>query len=257
MSDIINIKNSIEQNKMLIAYQPIISSKTKKVCSVESLLRFENSDYNSRIKEIIHIAEDLSLIDNITYFMFDNIIQDYADWFKQGSIDNDFKISINISQFMLKEDFLIKLKQKLNNQIIKNQNIIFEISGTNNLKDEKQEIIQKLSSQKFNIALDDFGIGESLLSNLVKIPYQILKIDKSFMQSIESNNLNSDIMQLIMSLSNKQNFKVICEGIETDKQAKLLEKMNCEYQQGFLYSKPVFKKDLLSTIKDLENKKSH
>lgn len=257
MTDILNIKNSIEKNKMLIAYQPIISSKTKKVCSVESLLRFENQDYNSRIKEIIAIAEDLNLIDKITYFMFDNIIQDYEDWYNQGSIDKDFKISINISPFMLKKELLNILEEKLINKKIKNNNIIIEISGTTKLKEEKQNIIEELNNKKFNIALDDFGIGDSLLSNLVKIPYQILKIDKSFMKDIETNNLNSDIMNLIMSLSSKQNFKVICEGIETDQQAKILEKMNCEYQQGFLYSKPVFKKDLLNTIKNLENKKSH
>ncbi len=257
MLDLIKIKKSIENNEMLIAYQPIISSKTKKVCSVESLLRFENSEYNTKIKEIICIAEDLNLIDNITYFMLDNIIQDYEDWYNQGSIDENFKISINVSSFMLKESFLHKIEEKIKSRKIKNNNIIIEISGTSNLKEEKQKIIEELNKKKFNIALDDFGIGDSLLSNLIKIPYQILKIDKTFMQTIENNNLNSDIINLIMSLSSKQNFKVICEGIETDKQAKLLEKMNCEYQQGFLYSKPVFKKDLLNTIKNLENKKSH
>ncbi len=257
MLDLMKIKDSIEKNEMLIAYQPIISSKTKKVCSVESLLRFENAEYNTKIKEIISIAEDLNLIDNITYFMLDNIIQDYEDWYNQGSIDENFKISINVSSFMLKENFLKNIEEKLKLRKIKNNNIIIEISGTSNLKEEKQKIIEELNNKKFNIALDDFGIGSSLLSNLIKIPYQILKIDKTFMQTIENNNLNSDIMDLIMSLSSKQNFKVICEGIETDKQAKLLEKMNCEYQQGFLYSKPVFKKDLLNTIKNLENKKSH
>lgn len=257
MLDLMKIKDSIEKNEMLIAYQPIISSKTKKVCSVESLLRFENAEYNTKIKEIISIAEDLNLIDNITYFMLDNIIQDYEDWYNQGSIDENFKISINVSSFMLKESFLKNIEEKLKLRKIKNNNIIIEISGNSNLKEEKQKIIEELNNKKFNIALDDFGIGSSLLSNLIKIPYQILKIDKTFMQTIENNNLNSDIMDLIMSLSSKQNFKVICEGIETDKQAKLLEKMNCEYQQGFLYSKPVFKKDLLNTIKNLENKKSH
>lgn len=255
MLDLMKIKDSIEKNEMLIAYQPIISSKTKKVCSVESLLRFENAEYNTKIKEIISIAEDLNLIDNITYFMLDNIIQDYEDWYNQGSIDENFKISINVSSFMLKESFLKNIEEKLKLRKIKNNNIIIEISGNSNLKEEKQKIIEELNNKKFNIALDDFGIGSSLLSNLIKIPYQILKIDKIFMQTIENNNLNSDIMDLIMSLSSKQNFKVICEGIETDKQAKLLEKMNCEYQQGFLYSKPVFKKDLLNTIKNLENKK--
>lgn len=255
MSDLLNIKNSIENKKMCIAYQPIISSKTKKVCSVESLLRFENKEFNTRIKEIINISEDIGLIDNITYFMFDNIIKDFSDWLNQGSIDEDFKISINISPFMLNKKFLDVISEKLSGQLIKNKNIILEISGTSQLKEEKQKIIEELNNQKFNIALDDFGIGDSILSNLIKIPYQILKIDKSFMETMETNNLNSDIMNLIMSLSSKQNFKVICEGIETDKQAKLLEKMNCEYQQGFLYSKPVFKKDLVNAIRNIENKK--
>jgi EAL domain-containing protein (putative c-di-GMP-specific phosphodiesterase class I) len=247
-----NLKKEILNKNFNIAYQPIVSTKEGKVKSLESLFRLKDARFNTMIEDVIKFAEDEGLLNTITEFMLDNIIEDFDNWRSKNFIEEDFLISINISPSQLNEELLIFFIDKTKDRKITPNNIYIEITETKNVSDSNIEIINELYKLGFKIALDDFGTGFSSLTHLIKMPYHMVKIDKNFIKNIlENKSMEKELIKMIVGLGKNADFSVVCEGIETESQAKVLDKINCDYQQGFLYSKPVYKTEIISTIKNI------
>ena len=247
------INKDIDENKVTIAYQPIVSTEDKKVSSLESLFRFDNSLLNCNLEKVINIAKKNGLLNKITKFVISNIIEDFAKWRHKKVIREDFLISFNISATQLDNEFYNYIVNKINGEEIKSHNMVLEIKEAKELTEENKRILEKLSDQKFKIALDDINLEEDYINSLIKLPYHMIKIDKDFVKNVVDNKpIQKSIVESIVNLSKNSKLKVVVSGIENKGHESAMESLNPHYQQGFLYSRPVLKDEIIETIKNLQ-----
>lgn len=247
------INEDINNKKISIAYQPVVSTKNKKVSSLESLFRFDNSLLNCNLEKVIEVANKYDLLEKITDFVLSNIVEDFEYWKNKDVIDENFTISFNIYSNQLNNSFVKNINNKIKNKDIISNNIIIEIKQTNKLTEENKEILNILNNMGFKIALDDINLMKEEVQDIIKLPYHMIKIDRHFVKSaINNKKLNQSIVDNIRLLSKNSNLDIVCNGIEDLESANIVEDLNCDYQQGFLYSKPVFKEEIIETIKNIQ-----
>jgi EAL domain-containing protein (putative c-di-GMP-specific phosphodiesterase class I) len=104
---------------------------------------------------------------------------------------------------------------------------------------QSMEILDRLKAMKIRLQIDDFGTGYSSLSRLQRLPFDDLKIDRSFIRDLSAGNSSADIVKAIMQLAHSLKLEVVAEGVETEEQLSSLRQLGCDYMQGFLFSKPV------------------
>ncbi|WP_022853376.1 EAL domain-containing protein [Thermodesulfatator atlanticus] len=150
--------------------------------------------------------------------------------------------SINISIDYLFERLLLDLKQYLKEFSIDKNKVIFELiehpSQQKFSRKKLYKFLDKLKSQGFKIALDDFGLYHSNFSLLKEFPWDIVKVDGTFIKHITTNNFNKKLLHFLIEIAEMKNFKIVAEHIETNEQAELLKKLGVHYLQGFLLGRP-------------------
>ena len=178
-------------------------------------------------------------------------------WEKKGF--KDLKMAINLSGKQLEQkDLVEKVAGILNLTGALSENIEFEITESSLVKNIESSLstLNQLRDMGIDISIDDFGTGYNTLVHLERYPVNIIKIDKCFTDNIVPNS-SPTIIQAIIALSKEFNFKVVAEGVETQIQRHYLEKLGCDYLQGYLIGKPVsaaiFEQSILRKSKKLEN----
>jgi len=230
---------ALKEEQWEIRYQPIVELSTGKVHKAEALVRWNHPDegYMEPAK-FIPLAEEVGLIEAIDDWLLMKVCEDLGSL--SELVDDHFQISINRSarEFKYSQDYMQRLK-KYN---IPLKRIVLEITE-GILMDESvatAENIQKLYQAGVNFALDDFGTGYSSMSYLRRFPVTYLKIDQSFVASLNNfNSKDSAFCESIISLAHKLGVKVIAEGVETLEQRDWLQRLGCDYAQGYFYFKPI------------------
>jgi len=236
-----DLHNALIEEQFQLHYQPIINLQTGKIIKAEALLRW-NHPMRGQInpEEFIPLAEESGFIIDIGHWVFQQSVQQIKRW--QEKFASDFQVSINKSsiQFRAQEDhsdWLAYLKQHK----VSGRHLIIEITE-NLLLDDSGKVNNQLSFFRENgiqIALDDFGTGFSALSNFNKFDIDYLKIDKTFIQKLSADSNDRPLCESIIVMAHKLGLKVIAEGIETNEQQQILMDANCDYGQGFLFSKAI------------------
>ena len=222
-----------------VSYQPIISTRTKQVESVEALLRWTHPELgNIGPSEFIPIAEETGLILNIGEFVLREGMTKCREWVKQGYIRH-LNINLSVNQIVC-DDFIDTVKRIIDETGVNPNNIIFEITESIAIEDLKSinEKIFQLCEIGIKIALDDFGTGYSSLNCLKDLPLGIVKLDKKFIDNVSQNNLDETVVKSIVDLSHKFNLSVCAEGVEHNDQYGVLRDMGVDLIQGYLFSKP-------------------
>jgi len=244
------LKKSIKNNELSIVYQPQIDALENKIVAFEALLR-----WNSRKlgfvspAEFIPIAERSGIIVDIGEWVLDKVCKKIRE-FKEKKYEFN-NIAINVSPIQIKEtnfkDKIIKVCEE--NEISLN---LLEIEITEStlieLNKEKIADLHELIKKDINISIDDFGTGYSSLSYLTVLPINTLKIDKSFIDNIESEK-NRAVIECILNLSKSLKYKVIAEGVEMKEQLQMLMNLGCNVIQGYYFSKPVCEDELEEMMK--------
>lgn len=230
------LSKALENQEFYLVYQPKYNLKTKEVFSVEALIRWENPILgNVSPDEFIYIAEEIGLIHEIGFFVFKKACQDFI---KLNNKLNIKMITINVSTLQLvRSNFIDEIKKILIQTNMDTINIGIEITETyfiENMKDTKKSL-NELQNLGFKILIDDFGTGYSSLQYLQKLPIDIIKIDKSFVSSLDDND---SIIKAIVALSKSFNYITVAEGIETKEQEDKLIELGVDLGQGYLFSKP-------------------
>ena len=250
-----DLRKSISNDEFELYYQPIIDLSTNRMCKAEALIRWHHP-LRGLVSplEFIPVAEEVGLIVDIGEWVARTAARDLAEFKKMGA-DDDFQISINVSPVQFKGD-----GQWMDNWFnyvaelgLKHDAIIVEI--TENLLMESEESIRshlaKLKNQGVPIAIDDFGVGYSSLSYLQKMDIDILKIDKSFVDDLETESNSRELCQVMIMMARHLDIQVVAEGIENKIQAQILANAGCKFGQGYLFSKPlpfaVFTKNYFSS----------
>lgn len=239
--EVINAFNdALNNNHFKMYLQPQVRCSDEKVVGAEALVRWETE------KGVIHspasfikILEDNGLIHELDKFIWKKAVQLLQKWQLLGI---DYHISVNVST---RDFYLIPLYETFTSLVTKYgippQKLKLEITETalvHDLKRHKQ-IITDLQKFGFTIEMDDFGSGYSSLTILKNISINILKIDMMFLSKTKHKERSKKILESVIKMAQKLGIKIIVEGVEDKEQAEFLKNLNCDFFQGYLYSKPI------------------
>lgn len=234
------LKNAINNNELLLFVQPKVDVKGKAVKSVEALIRWQHPTRGMIFPDrFIPFAEQTGLIRAITFWMIAEAAKVSADWFKKGIF---IPIAVNISaRDLVDSDFPNKVKEILRLNGSDTSLISLEVTESSIMDDphRAKQTLLHLSDSGIKLAIDDFGTGYSSLAYLKELPVSELKIDKSFVMNVEKNQNDRIIVGSTIELAHSMGLSVVAEGVENVEVWKLLEKMNCDYGQGYYVSKPI------------------
>jgi len=235
------LRRAIQNHKINIHYQKQYNHN-QKVVGVEALLRWTDKTlgYISPI-EFITIAEESDLILQLGNYVIEESIKLLSKW-EKDKIKKNWRISVNISikQFE-KDDFVKNIENNIYKYNIVPNKLRLEFTESLLFKntDKALDKINHLKNLGLTLSIDDFGTGYSSLSYLKKLPIDELKIDKSFIDDILTDENDETIVLAILSIGNKFGFEVIAEGVETKEMYDKLLTLGCNYYQGFYFAKPL------------------
>lgn len=244
-----SLRRGLIKNEFELFYQPQVDSRSGKILGFEALARWIHPKKGFiPPSKFIPIAESTGLIVPLGEWIFESACYQRSLWAKKSTLD--FSVSINISAIQLKQPFFLGFVKNIINKYNLNPKWITIEVTESILIDSINiaiEILKKLKNLGIKISLDDFGTGYSSLSYLNKLPINTLKIDKSFVDNIGSNE-PSIIIDATIAMAKKMNIDIIAEGVETKEQINYLSNQNCNTIQGYFYSKPKRKEDIEKLI---------
>ncbi|HEX8397125.1 MAG TPA: EAL domain-containing protein [Pyrinomonadaceae bacterium] len=237
------IRRAVERGEFRMFYQPIIEIQSGKTIGFESLVRWQHPERGIvSPDDFIPIAEETGQIIPLGEWVLRESCRQFREWQNEKIADENLTISVNLSckQFM-QSDLVERITAILQETQLKAECLRLEITESHLIEDSELAvtIIKRLRDIGVKLSIDDFGTGYSSLSYLHRLPIDYLKIDRSFVSRMLTNNENSEIVQTVITLAKNLGIEVIAEGIETIEQAEQLRKLNCRFGQGYFYSKPV------------------
>ncbi len=255
-----DLKHAIADDQILVYYQPQVSLKTKKIVSVEALVRWKHPELGILPpKQFLYIAEKTDLINDIGEAVLKEACKQIVKW-KQRNLPIE-TVAVNIAGNQIHNSNLAStVKRILKQTNCKTEWLELEITEDFIINKTKQAIatLQKLRNLGISLAIDDFGTGYSSLSYLKQLPINKIKIDRSFVSDISNDMEDAALVQAIIAMGKSLNLKLIAEGVEHSSHEIFLSAHGCEYAQGFYYSKPVPAETLEEMLidKDKERRKN-
>ncbi|WP_130805902.1 bifunctional diguanylate cyclase/phosphodiesterase [Senegalia massiliensis] len=244
------LNKAIIYGEFSINYQPQVNSKTGNVIGAEALLRWNTKKLGTISPTVfIPIAERTGQIVEIGYWVIERVFNDYKSL--KENIRKNFRISINISAMQFNdENFLKRIKESIEKNNVDTSYFELEITESLLLSGLKQvnKKLNRLRKLGFTIAIDDFGTGYSSLSYIKQLNINKLKIDRTFIKDYPDND-DGEIADIITNMAYKLKLDVIAEGVESEEQIEYLKRKGCYLIQGYYYSKPLSKEELLDYIK--------
>ncbi|WP_294964507.1 EAL domain-containing protein [Sulfurimonas sp.] len=243
------LRGAIENNELWMAYQPQINSDGS-LYGVEALIRWENEKLGFvGPDKFIPVAEETGLMKELGEFIIYSSLRDIKNI--RDELDLSFNLSINISVVQLMEaDFLSNLLKAVEIENFTRTCLTLEITESLSIEslDDVLPLLDDIQEYGIQISLDDFGTGYSSLSILRDLPINELKIDKSFIDKILYDESEKALVQSIINIGKNFNMKTLAEGVESDEQIKVLKAAHCDIFQGYYYSKPLSKENLIEFL---------
>lgn len=237
-----DLRHAIERNELLMHYQPIISLGDGRLVGFEALLRWQHHSIGLiPPARFIPIAEDSGLILPITVWILHTACSQLAEWQSIAPEYEDLMVSVNISGKHLAKDVLVKdVTDALAAARVSPRTLKLEMTESTAMENAEHSIniLNKLKKLGVQLSIDDFGTGYSSLSHLHRLPFDTLKIDRSFVIRVGEQGEDSEVLQTVISLAKNLKMRVIAEGIETPAQLAVLQNLGCDYGQGYLLAKP-------------------
>ncbi len=250
--EIDEINDALANNEFVVYYQPKFNLTTRRFISSEALVRWDSKKYGLLLpSKFIPIVEQAGLIHEIDTFVFKRVCEDLNEAKRKGR--RILPVSINFSLYeFYSSEFLNSIMALLERYQINPSYIEIEITEATSRANAFTaiSIIKKLRDRGIRVLMDDFGVGFSNIGNLRKIPFDAVKIDKSFIDDITTDLKSRAIVKFLIELCQANDLEVIAEGVDDKEQVEILKKLKCNTIQGFYYSKALpykeYEKFLLS-----------
>ncbi len=241
-----NLRKAVDNDEFVLHYQPVVRLEDMKIVGAEALIRWCHPELGMiSPMDFIPVAEETGLILEIGEWVIREACRVSKKWNQQT--DSEFRVAINVSPRQLKSNKLVSCIQSalqefdlpahyLDVEITENEMIEEDGISMNNL--------HALSELGIRLLLDDFGTGHSSLSYLHKLPFDVLKVDRSFIFKLSEHESARELTTSIIAMAHALNLEVVAEGLETKESLELLKTMKCEYTQGYLLSKPILEEEI-------------
>lgn len=241
------IQESLKHDYFFLVYQPQYYANSKRLRGFETLIRMKLPDgTNISPGEFIPIAEKTDLIFKIDEYVLRRAMKEFKEDIAKS--DEKLLLSVNISaKDISSPDFHNKLSRIIEETGFPAECLEIEITEYS-LYDSLETTVANIRSIRemgAKLALDDFGTGYTSLAQLLNLPFDLLKIDKSLVDNIETSEVSRDFVNLVIYMGHIMNSEVISEGVETESQLKLLKDQNCDFIQGYVWSRPLALRDAL------------
>lgn len=244
------MEKALEDKGFCVYYQPKYDLKTGQLESAEALVRWIDPEEGMIGPNLfIPLFEKNGFIIRLDFYVYEEVCKHLKKWMEEGK--KIVPISVNVSRAHLATpNFIPDLLTLLKKYEIPIELIELELTESAFSEDEEalKKMVASLKNMGFRITIDDFGSGFSSMNLLKQIPADVLKIDKAFLEEVETSAKSKIIITQVVSMAKKINMHTVCEGVETEKQADFLREIHCEVAQGFLFSKPVSAEEFESKI---------
>lgn len=234
---------AVENEEFIPYLQAKFDMNTREICGAEALVRWITPDGMIYPDEFIPVFENNGFITTLDFIVYRKTMK-----FIRKCLDSNLKvypISLNVSRNHITDKFFIaKFMNLVETYRIPLELIELEITESVFVEDDNslKEFVDIIKEKNIKVSIDDFGTAYSSLHLLTDINIDVLKIDKSFIKNIDAKNANNKekiLLKAIIDLAKNLNFKVICEGVETDEQIEILKKIGCDYGQGYVFARPI------------------
>ncbi|MCC5619043.1 EAL domain-containing protein [Nostoc sp. CHAB 5836] len=238
-----DLRRAVERQEFLVYYQPIVSLTTGRISGFEALVRWRHPIRGLvSPTEFIPVAEETGLINAINTWVLQSACHQLSIWQHYRVIPEPLTISVNLSvRLFTQSNFVEQIDRIIYESKINPIYLQLEITESVIMEntDAIRIILQQLRQREIKLIMDDFGTGYSSLSYLHSFPFNAIKIDKSFVQRMHDNKESMGLVPAMIGIANSMGMSAIAEGVETPEQLALLRSLNCNFAQGYLFSKPI------------------
>jgi diguanylate cyclase (GGDEF)-like protein len=241
-----SLRKAIQNDELLLHYQPQVDIETGQIIGVEALVRWMHPEFGLIApSEFIPLAEEIGLICDLGYWIMLSACQQSKAWHESGLPPVVLSVNVSASQFQ-HHDFLSQVDTVLELSGLEPQWLQLEITESVLVQEVEQTVerLNELKRRGIQIAVDDFGTGYSSLSYLKKFSIDVLKIDRVFIRDIVHNSNDQAITNAVIRLAHDLNLKVVAEGVEFQEQLECIKTPQCDAMQGFLFSAPLPPKEM-------------
>jgi len=236
------LRGALSRGELEVFYQPIVALEDARLSSFEALLRWRHPERGLVSPgEFIPVAEETGLIVPIGAWVLGQACDQLAAWRASGAVDDSVGINVNLSSRQFAHgELLTEVKDVLQRSGLDPRRLHLEVTETIILghSERVRATMEELRALGIKLAMDDFGTGYSSLNYLRSFPFDILKIDRSFLGRLGLNEEDAQIIRTIIQLAGAMNLDVVAEGVETEEQRTALIDCGCTQAQGFLFARP-------------------
>lgn len=249
-----DLRTAIERDQLCMYYQPIVDLSTMQLFGFESLIRW-NHPQRGLVppNEFIPVSEETGLIIPMTLWILRTSCRQMVEWQRQSKLNENLVVSVNLSgKHFAQKDLVKQIKGIIDETQINPKNLKLELTESAVMENAEGVILmlKQLRELGIQLSIDDFGTGYSSLSYLHRFPINTLKVDRSFVSTMEDGSENGEIVRTVVALAKTLGLNVIAEGIESIHQLHQLRVLGCEYGQGYLFSRPVPVEEAEKIIED-------
>lgn len=244
------LKRAIQNDEFILHYQPKINIATGKIIGVETLVRWVHTEHGIISPDhFINLAESCGLIDELGWLIIKKSLVEFEQ--VKSKTNSTLTMSLNLSPYSLRDiSYPDKFTAILKKHTIDAEDIILEVTESGLLGELSNalDIFTRLRIKQTKLSIDDFGTGYAMMQHLKHIPASELKIDKSFIIEMLTQDSSRVMVQKSIEIGHSLGMKVCAEGVETREQLEFLRANNCDIAQGYFFSKPVPMQELINLI---------
>ena len=248
------LRASIKQQQFCLHYQPIVALENDKIVGFEALLRWQHPTRGMLLPDdFLSIAEETALIIPIDLWVLNEACQQLKTWQKESPSLNKAHISVNVSSRQFSQPgFVSQVQNALDVTGLSAECLKLEVTEHVLINNDQHalETMTRLRDRGIQLSLDDFGTGYSSFNYLHRFPFDVLKIDRGFVKQMDKITNSEEIVKAIIALARNLGLTVVAEGSESLDELEKLKSLECEFGQGFVYSKPL---DVMSVSKLILN----
>lgn len=235
-----DLRHALDRNEFEVLYQPIVDLKTGSISEFEALIRWRHPQLGLITPdEFVSVAEETGMIVGIGQWVLEQACWQVSKW--QKNLEKDLTVSVNLSAKQLMHPAFIKeVMQILHKSGLQPRQLKLEVTENTVMEHSEKalSVLNELNELGISLATDDFGTGYSSLSYLQRFPFDRLKIDRSFIDRMDSDEKSGAIVKTILMLGENLGIQVVAEGVETQNQLDHLLRLGCQFGQGYFFARP-------------------